>query len=61
MTKIPSIWNIIANAKKRGLDLTENVSRQLEIVGLVLQGVGRFTAESFRTSRLPLLNLPDDT
>ncbi|MBO1053004.1 MAG: ParB/RepB/Spo0J family partition protein [Dolichospermum sp. DET73] len=58
--EVVSILNQAANAKKRGLDLTENVSRQLEIVGLVLQGVGRFTAESFRTSRLPLLNLPDD-
>ena len=59
-SEVISILNQAANAKKRGLDLTENVSRQLEIVGLVLQGVGRFTAESFRTSRLPLLNLPDD-
>ena len=58
--EVISILNQAANAKKRGLDLTENVSRQLEIVGLVLLGVGRFTAESFRTSRLPLLNLPDD-
>jgi ParB family transcriptional regulator, chromosome partitioning protein len=58
--EVISILNQAANAKKRGLDLTENVSRQLEIVGLVLQGVGRFSAESFRTSRLPLLNLPDD-
>jgi ParB family transcriptional regulator, chromosome partitioning protein len=58
--EVVSILNQAANAKKRGLDLTENVSRQLEIVGLVLLGVGRFTAESFRTSRLPLLNLPDD-
>ena len=58
--EVISILNQATNAKKRNLDLTENVSRQLEIVGLVLQGVGRFTAESFRTSRLPLLNLPDD-
>jgi ParB family chromosome partitioning protein len=58
--EVISILNQAANAKKRGLELTENVSRQLEIVGLVLQGVGRFTAESFQASRLPLLNLPDD-
>ena len=58
--EVISILNQVANAKRRNLELTENVSRQLEIVGLVLQGVGRFTAESFRTSRLPLLNLPDD-
>ena len=58
--EVISILNQAANAKKRNLELTENVSRQLEIVELVLQGVGRFSAESFRTSRLPLLNLPDD-
>jgi len=58
--EVISILNQVANAKKRGLDLTENVSRQLEIIESVLSGVGRFSAESFRTSRLPLLNLPDD-
>jgi ParB family chromosome partitioning protein len=58
--EVISILNQVANAKKRGLELTENVSRQLEIIESVLSGVGRFTAESFRTSRLPLLNLPDD-
>lgn len=57
---VVSILNQVANAKKRGLELTENVSRQLEIIESVLSGVGRFSAESFRTSRLPLLNLPDD-
>ena len=58
--EVISILNQVANAKKRNLDLTENVSRQLEIIESVLQNVGRFTAESFRSSRLPLLNLPDD-
>jgi ParB family chromosome partitioning protein len=58
--EVISILNQAANAKKRNLELTENVSRQLEIIESVLSGVGRFTAESFRTSRLPLLNLPDD-
>jgi ParB family chromosome partitioning protein len=58
--EVISILNQAANAKKRGLELTENVSRQLEIIESVLSGVGRFSAESFRTSRLPLLNLPDD-
>lgn len=58
--EVISILNQVANAKKRGLELTENVSRQLEIIESVLSGVGRFSAESFRTSRLPLLNLPDD-
>ncbi|MBD2132584.1 ParB/RepB/Spo0J family partition protein [Sphaerospermopsis sp. FACHB-1094] len=59
-TEVISILNQAANAKKRNIELTENVLRQLEIIESVLQSVGRFTAESFRTSRLPLLNLPDD-
>jgi ParB family chromosome partitioning protein len=58
--EVISILNQAANAKKRGQELTENVSRQLEIIESVLSSVGRFTAESFRTSRLPLLNLPED-
>jgi ParB family chromosome partitioning protein len=58
--EISSILNQAANAKKRNLELTENASRQLEIIETVLSTVGRFTAESFRTSRLPLLNLPED-
>jgi ParB family transcriptional regulator, chromosome partitioning protein len=58
--EVISILNQAANSKKRELDLTENVSRQLEIIESVLSGIGRFSAESFRTSRLPLLNLSTD-
>ena len=58
--EIKSILNEAANAKKRKLELTENVSRQLEQIETILAGIGRFNAESFRTSRLPLLNLPSD-
>jgi ParB family transcriptional regulator, chromosome partitioning protein len=57
---IKSILNVAANAKKRDLELTGNVSRQLEEIELILAGIGRFNAESFRTSRLPLLSLPAD-
>lgn len=42
--------------------VTDNIVRKEEqqlIEGIFL-GIGRFTAESFRTHRLPLLNLPDD-
>jgi ParB family transcriptional regulator, chromosome partitioning protein len=56
--EVKSILNEAANAKKRNLDLTENVSRQLEQIESTLTSIGRFNAESFRTSRLPLLNLP---
>jgi ParB family chromosome partitioning protein len=57
---VKSILNEAANAKKRNLELTENVFRQLEKIEIILAGIGRFNAESFRTSRLPLLNLSSD-
>ena len=57
---ITSTLNQSANAKKRGLELTDNVTRQLEAIESLLANVGRFNAESFRTNRLPLLNMPDD-
>ena len=40
--------------------MTDNVTRQLEAIESLLANVGRFNAESFRTNRLPLLNMPDD-
>nr|WP_199315800.1 hypothetical protein [Nostoc sp. PCC 7120 = FACHB-418] len=47
-------------AKKRHLGLTGNVSRQLEQIGFILAGIGKFNASSFGTSRLPLLSSPAD-
>ncbi|NJO27795.1 MAG: chromosome partitioning protein ParB, partial [Richelia sp. SL_2_1] len=58
--EIKSVLNEAANAKKRKIELTENVSRKLEQIETILAGIGKFNAESFRTSRLPLLNLPSD-
>lgn len=58
---VVSLLNQSANAKKRGQELTDNVTRQLEILESTLSTVGRFNAESFRSNRLPLLNLPADT
>jgi ParB family transcriptional regulator, chromosome partitioning protein len=58
--EVVTILNQVANARKRGLDLAENVSRQHEQIEYLLKGIGRFTAQSFRSSRLPLLNLPQD-
>ena len=49
-----------ANAKNRGQELKENVSLQLEKIESYLLELGRFSLESFRSSRLPLLNLPPD-
>lgn len=58
--EVISVLNSAANAKKRNLDLTENVFRQLETIESVLLSIGKFSAESFRVSRIPLLNLPID-
>lgn len=49
-----------ANAKVRGQELKGNVSLQLETIENMLSEIGRFNLESFRSSRLPLLNLPED-
>jgi ParB family chromosome partitioning protein len=48
------------NAKQRGKELNDNVTIQLKKVEDTLAVVGRFNAESFRSNRLPLLNLPPD-
>lgn len=55
-----SLLNRAANAKKRGQELTKNVLRQIEQVESLFAIIGRITPESFRTSRLPLLNLPPE-
>ncbi len=60
ISDITSTLNQAANAKKRGLELTDNVTRQFESIESLLSNIGRFNAESFRTNRLPLLNMPDD-
>ncbi len=57
---VASILHRANHAKNRGQDLEENVSLQFQRIEKVLAGVGRFSPESFRTSRLPLLNLPGD-
>ncbi|HEY9879633.1 MAG TPA: ParB/RepB/Spo0J family partition protein [Leptolyngbyaceae cyanobacterium] len=48
------------NAKHREQELRQNVLSQLEVVEKILSGIGRFTLDSFRSSRLPLLKLPED-
>jgi len=58
--EVVALLNQVANAKKRGQKLTDNVIRQLEQIESVLATIGRFNAESFRVNRLPLLNLPAD-
>ena len=50
----------MATAQKKGVDLSGNVSRQVETIANILESTINLTPESFRTSRLPLLNLPLD-
>jgi ParB family chromosome partitioning protein len=58
--KVISLLNQSHNARKRNQELTQNVLSQLEKIDEVLSMVGRFSADSFRASRLPLLSLPED-
>ena len=50
----------MATAQKKGIELSGNVSRQVEVIANILESTINLTPESFRTSRLPLLNLPSD-
>lgn len=50
----------MATAQKKGIELSGNVSRQVEVIASILESTINLTPESFRTSRLPLLNLPLD-
>lgn len=58
-TGVISLLNQLANTKR---ELTDNVIRteDQELIETVFAGIGRFSAESFRTNRLPLLNLPSE-
>jgi ParB family chromosome partitioning protein len=58
--EVISILNLDANAKKRGQELTENVLRQINQIETIFSLIGRLSPQSFRTARLPLLNLPED-
>ncbi len=54
------LLNHAANAKKRGQDLTDNVVRQMNKMEELFTATSGITLESFRSHRLPLLNLPTD-
>ncbi|HEY9826662.1 MAG TPA: ParB/RepB/Spo0J family partition protein [Stenomitos sp.] len=59
--EVISLLNQIAHIKKQGGELTNNVIRkQWNQVSEVFNIVGRLTPDSFRSNRLPLLNLPND-
>ncbi|MBD2095121.1 ParB/RepB/Spo0J family partition protein [Trichocoleus sp. FACHB-591] len=58
--EVVSILHQSYNAKQRGQELNQNVLIQLGEIESLLSEIGRFTAGTFRSSRLPLLNLPDN-
>lgn len=58
--EVGSVLNRANHAKNRHQQLEENVFLQFQAIESVLSGLGKFSSESFRTSRLPLLNLPID-
>lgn len=55
-----ALLNYAANAKRRGQRLTDNVVRQLQEIETLFAATSGITAESFRSHRLPLLNLPSE-
>ncbi|NEQ20127.1 MAG: ParB/RepB/Spo0J family partition protein [Microcoleus sp. SIO2G3] len=57
---VVSVLHQSYNAKQRGIELNQNVLIQLEKIESLLSEIGRFNAGTFRSSRLPLLNLPSD-
>ncbi|WP_204141313.1 ParB/RepB/Spo0J family partition protein [Halomicronema sp. CCY15110] len=59
VSEIHEILTQAATASKKNTVLSENVSRQMEVIEAVLSSTIAITPESFRTSRLPLLTLPD--
>jgi ParB family chromosome partitioning protein len=57
--QVISLLNRMAN-EKRGVTDNAVRSEEKQVVDEVFASVGRLTPESFRTHRLPLLNLPED-
>jgi ParB family chromosome partitioning protein len=47
-------------ARRRGQQLPDDVIRQIEQIDQVFAKLGHLTADSFRSNRLPILNLPLD-
>lgn len=57
-SEVVSILHSSYNAKQRGHELNQNVLIQLEQIESLLSEIGRFNVGTFRSTRLPLLNLP---
>lgn len=59
--EVISLLNQVAHIKKQGGELTNNVIRnQWSKISDVFDVIGRLTPDSYRSNRLPLLNLPGD-
>ena len=58
--EIVSLINRSELARRRNQELTHNDMRQMEKVNSLFEELGRFTVNSFRANRLPLLNLSED-
>ncbi len=61
-SEIISIFQKSAHPTRTSKKKTVNTGihkKELEVIESVLSSIGRFTVTSFRTNRLPLLNLPD--
>ncbi len=58
--KVIQLLNRVANAQKRNLKLQKKDQEEIEIIDQLFLKIGGLNRESFRTNRLPLLNLPKD-
>ena len=59
--KVISTMNKAASAERKGQSITDNVIRNhITEIDRIFQTVGRVSRESFRSNRLPILNLPSD-
>jgi ParB family transcriptional regulator, chromosome partitioning protein len=58
--EVVSLLNRAANVKRRDAALTNAETSQIELIDQLFKKVGRLNRESFRTNRLPLLNMPED-
>src|SRR4028118_1573008 len=51
--EVPALFYQAHSAKHRGQELTQNVLSQIQTIQEVIAGIGRFSMDSFRASRLP--------
>ena len=61
-SEVSGVISLLNQLAKTQRGLADNVVRpeQQQVIKEVFQGIGRLTVESFRTHRIPLLNLPED-